>query len=185
MDLSILLMIWKSLQVTVQIIKSMDRSTLHHLSPKKKMNKSFDRIKLECDEKCELVDIDNSIKCGSSKRIEMVLEIYAQFIQKENLWNKNSIVNIVNRYSHQRLVDDFLHVHLIHCQFNEKHSSVLRETFKKYTCNPEQCLAFKRHHRDKNENQENERGQFSSNSAALSNKTMEIRYEKDAVFQQE
>eukprot|EP01084_Bolivina_argentea_P048299 89002_1 len=158
-------------------------------------NKTVINLKTKLKQECSNQDCKVET-CQPLKRIDIVLDAYKRFMQNKSLWDEipiSAVVNMNDKYSHQQLVDDFLHVKIVHCESNqdiplkETPKHILCQRFnKKYRCKVEECFAFKRHYRDKNSNEENERRQFERKFGDLPmNSYMKIINEKDAVFQQE
>eukprot|EP01084_Bolivina_argentea_P048300 89004_1 len=158
---------------TTSMNKAMKNKTVSNLKSTLKQECSNENCKFET--------------CQPLNRIDIILHVYRRFMQNKSLWDElpiSSIINMNGEYSHQMLGDDFLHVKIVHCESGKEKRNLCKRFNSKYPCNVEECLAFNRHYRDKNE--ENECSQFERKFGDLPmNSYMKIINEKDAVFQQE
>eukprot|EP01084_Bolivina_argentea_P249103 416875_1 len=167
-------------------------------------NKTKRDLRIECSN-LDCHDI-NGRDCEPLKRIEVILDVYKQLIENPGLWQKisfGSVLKIDHKYGHQQMMDDFLHVHIIHCQSPIKHKpslsngiygiymydkiSIKQTISKKFHCKDiTQCQPFQRHYRERNEDEETERNYYERQFGTLHRtKSIEIINEKDAVFQQD
>eukprot|EP01084_Bolivina_argentea_P279323 477524_1 len=84
-------------------------------------NKTVVNLKTKLKQECcnEYCKVEN---CQPLNRIDIVLDAYRRFMQNKSLWDEipiSAVVNINDKYSHQQLVDDFLHVKIVHCESNQ------------------------------------------------------------------
>eukprot|EP01084_Bolivina_argentea_P279324 477525_1 len=84
-------------------------------------NKTVINLKTKLKQECSNQDCKVDT-CQPLKRIDIVLDAYKRFMQNKSLWDEipiSAVVNINDKYSHQQLVDDFLHVKIVHCESNQ------------------------------------------------------------------
>eukprot|EP01084_Bolivina_argentea_P038225 70679_1 len=182
----------KHLEGYDQLITIFRKNMLAILTINKNTLKTKKHLFEECsNENCEQKSHSFIETCPSIQRVDCVLNVYQQLKDNNKLWGKVSISSIFcveNKYGFQQLVDDFLHLRIIHLDRNELNAIKLCERFEhKYYCDLKKCKIFARHYRDRTDVQQS-RMLYYHNDIEDDygiNKAIDIKNDRDIIFQQE
>ena len=183
-----------------------------HTQYKEKMNKLIKaKTKQDLYNECAMEQCDFN-QCQCIERISIVLYLYDKVLKCDKLWKRvpmGPLVSISDKYAHQQLHNDFLHIKLYHIDADNqkklkpnndnntseekkddsKYQNVAKKLCQRYSkdykCEDvSKCPGFKRHYRDRMD-KEVEKDMFHQIQDSKSQKTVETRNDKELILQEE